>query len=90
MYEFEKQNDFFAQVNWRKMKRGFELMNERHPSAWNLGAFCFFACQAGDRETAAALFGQLGDRYSNPIWDMKVKFDNWKKWALGDGPRPKE
>lgn len=75
-------------VDWARMKQGFEdLMRETPESKWNLSAYCYYACRAGDRETAARLFEQLGDAYAPGLWRTEKMFENYRQWAKGRASR---
>jgi len=60
---FEKSN-----VRWADMKRGFDDMVERYPAAWNLNAYAYFACQAGDYKTMDQVLGRLGKQLIFTVW----------------------
>jgi hypothetical protein len=99
---FWPSNDFnsFAQpgISWPLMKQGFLDVERNYPgSPWNLNNFCKFACIAGDRETARALFKRIGERPyveawvgERPYvkeWDGRKEFEKWREWASVVGPR---
>jgi len=70
-----------AGIDWAKLKQGFEDLVQRTPeSLWNKNAFCYYACMAGDRETARRLFDELQDRYAPSIWSEEA-FAFHKRWA---------
>ena len=50
-------------VDWTKMKQGFEFINEKYPdSMWNQNAFAYFSCLAQDKvSTAKALKKIVGN-----------------------------
>lgn len=73
-------------IQWPLVKQGFEDIERNYPtSMWNLNAFCYYACMAGDRQTARKLFGRIGNRYHLWIWKTKTRFDRSKEWALAGG-----
>jgi WD40 repeat protein len=68
-------------IDWSKMKQGFLDIEKKHPdSHWNLNAFCRFAVQAGDRETANKLFTRLG-AHGDPDWQGYARYELAKEWA---------
>jgi hypothetical protein len=72
-----------ADVDWAKMKQGFEELDKQYPnSIWNLNAFCYFACQAQDKETARTLFQRLGGKVCPEIWGTKTEFAKARIWAI--------
>jgi len=73
-------------IRWPLMKQGFEDIERNYPkSVWNLNAFCYYACMAGDRQTARKLFERIGDRWHLWIWKSRTRFDRSKAWALAGG-----
>ncbi len=69
-------------VDWKKVRQGFRDIERRYPNSnWNLNNFCQFACVAGDRDTAAELFGRIGAAMSLPTWGSRTAFEGWRRWA---------
>ncbi|MDB6173998.1 MAG: hypothetical protein JWL59_3309 [Chthoniobacteraceae bacterium] len=83
-----------TRASWPMVKQGFLDLEKRAPgSLWNLNAFCWYACAARDRETAAELFERLNDRWSKKMWVTQAFFESQKKWAQSttdtdDGSEP--
>jgi WD40 repeat protein len=73
-------------VTWGKLRQGFLDIQKRYPeSRWNANAFCRFAVQAKDRQTADLLFNQIGD-HGDPNWLGSGRFEMAKKWANPSTP----
>jgi hypothetical protein len=86
-----RDDDFFEQYefSWPRMKQGFLDIEKNFPnSLWNLNHFCWFACMAGDRETARELFRRIGDEWVPSVWKSEGRFRLWKKWAEGEAEDP--
>ncbi|MBR0566084.1 hypothetical protein J5J83_08145 [Azoarcus sp. L1K30] len=66
---FEKSN-----AHWADMKQGFEDMVERYPAAWNLNAYAYFACQAGDYNTMNQVLGRLRGQLIFSVWASRKGF----------------
>ena len=71
------------QIDWAKVKQGFaDIEKQFARSDWNLNNFCFYACLAGDRETARELFGRIELAHITPnAWGGRKEFDRWQQWA---------
>jgi hypothetical protein len=82
-YEFNENPFAPAQINWKKMREGFEDIMVRYPDAWNLNNYAKFACLARDKEKARALINKIGSKPLIEAWDQDdVNFTNCQKWAL--------
>lgn len=84
-WSYRKPDDLFreTQYQWSKMKQGFLDIEKSYPhSTWNLNSFCRFACAAGDKETARALFTRIGDRPNLRAWDSPGQYEAAKRWAF--------
>jgi len=70
-------------VDWSKMKAGFEFINETYPnSIWNQNAFAHFACLAGDKSTTAKTLKKIGRDVNLGAWSSPQEFKACKTWAL--------
>jgi len=70
-----------SNVNWSRMKSGFEEIVKRYPDEWNLNNFAYYACQAQDRETAKALFARFTRKFSD-AWNYDdAAYEKCKAWA---------
>jgi hypothetical protein len=81
-----KGEDLFKKtdVSWPKMRQGFIEADKRYPgSLITLNGFAWFACLAGDKETAKGLFARLGDGYDPSVWGNPVLYHRWRDWANG-------
>lgn len=74
--QLEYQGKLFERSNarWTDMKRGFDDMVERYPAAWNLNAYAYFACQAGDYKTMDQVLGRLGNQLIFRVWATRKGF----------------
>lgn len=71
-----------SQLSWPMFKRGEDDIIARYPkSKVNLNYYAFFACAAGDKITARALFQRIGDDYSVRVWGNRVVYDRSRRWA---------
>ncbi len=79
-----------SHANWALMKAGFEDMVNHWPtSAWDMNAYCHFACLAQDKETAKKLFEQLHEKYYPRIWGSLETFQKYEDWASDKTPEKK-
>jgi len=68
-------------VTWTKLREGFLDIQKRYPdSLWNANAFCRFAVQAKDRQTAGLLFERIGD-HADPSWGGYGRYQMARMWA---------
>jgi len=68
-------------VTWQKLRQGFLDIQKRYPdSRWNANAFCRFAVQAKDRQTAGELIKKIGER-GDPNWGGSARYEMAKIWA---------
>ncbi|MEA3213111.1 MAG: hypothetical protein QOE70_6168 [Chthoniobacter sp.] len=80
-----------SRASWPLAKQGFLDLEKQAPrSRRNLNAFCYFACAAGDRETAAQLFARLDNRWDKELWGTEARFEEKKKWALSPPDQDQE
>jgi hypothetical protein len=50
--------------------------------------YCYYACLAGDRSTAASLFQKIDERWEKNIrWTTKHYLE-CEQWATSSGPKP--
>lgn len=74
-------------VSWPRMRQGFIDADNRYPdSVIMLNVFAWYACVAGDKETAKGLFARLGDRHDLSVWGDPVRYDKWRRWATEPEP----
>lgn len=71
-----------ARVSWARVARGMQKLAQQHPTSSVLfSRFAWWAWLAGDRPVAAAVFGRLGDRYEDSIWENRKTYDKVRAWA---------
>ena len=62
-------------AEWSPMKQGFERLMQDYPkSGWNLNAFAYYACMAGDWGTLKALLPKIGDDPAMAIWSQPSRY----------------
>jgi hypothetical protein len=78
-----------TRISYARMKRGFEASLRCHPNyVWEMNSFCYFACIAGDRETAKDHFNKINGRWEKEVWGQQGKFVQWQNWATQNGRAP--
>ncbi len=83
--------EFFrnTRISYQRMKLGFEASLRRYPDyVWEMNSYCYFACIAGDRDTARQLFQKIGDRWEKEVWRQRNYFQQWQDWAVHRGRLP--
>ena len=68
-------NDTFAPgyAQWSRMRQGFKDIVKSYPDNWNINAFVYYACMAGDYETV----GQVAPKITNieiDLWSNPAKY----------------
>lgn len=58
-------------ADWSEMKTSFDAMVDSYPDPWNLNAYAYFACQAGDYATMAGLLNRIGERRAYASWGTR-------------------
>ncbi|HZE58980.1 MAG TPA: hypothetical protein VE085_00295 [Burkholderiales bacterium] len=81
------------QVEWKRMKAGFERMTKDYPDAWNVNNFAHFACMAGDMATVRSLLVTIGDKPIAKAWwnglDYYAACRRYAESASASEPTPK-
>lgn len=83
----DKSINLFAvtKAEWAHMKQGFDDLNSRYPSSWNLNNYAFFACMAQDKGTTRALLKKIGSKAIGEVWDMvPAMYYRCSEWAKSD------
>ncbi len=83
----DKTKDIFAvtKVDWSHMKRGFEDLNSRYPSLWNLNSYAFFACMAKDKSITRELLKKIAGKPVERVWSMvPAMYYRCTEWAKSD------
>jgi hypothetical protein len=63
-------------ADWDRMKRGYELLVERHPrSGYLLNSFAAHACRAGDRESYGTVRRRITKPYYLPAWPTHLSIE---------------
>lgn len=80
--EFEGAMFAPGNVDWTKMKAGFEFMNEHYPNSnWNMNALAHFACLAHDRTTTTRALKAIGEQIAYGAWRSADEVEKCKLWA---------
>lgn len=65
-----------SKANWPRMQRGFNDMLERYPSEWNLQAYAYFACAAGDSIASQSLISRMTHPPILQVWDKQAIYED--------------
>ena len=55
-------------VDWPAMRASFDVLVAQYPDPWNLNAYAYFACLAGDRASTARLLERIGQQVEPLAW----------------------
>ncbi|SHN23394.1 hypothetical protein SAMN05192549_10617 [Duganella sacchari] len=77
-----------SMVDWDDMKTSFDAMVEAYPDPWNLNAYAYFACKAGDYEVMSSLLTRIDDQLVFSVWGQggETEYRNCAK-NIGAGTR---
>lgn len=75
--------DFFApaNVNWKKMKRGFDDLTSRYPEPVNWNAYARFACLAEDRAAAKLALERIKQNVVHEAWLDRDEYNQCNRFA---------
>ena len=57
-----------SMVDWDDMKTSFDALVRAYPDPWNLNAYAYFACKAGDSDVMSALLKRIGEKVVYGVW----------------------
>jgi hypothetical protein len=70
-----------GELDWPKIRTGFDDMVKRYPDSWNLNFFARIACDAGDGPTARRMLALVGDRIEPDAWANRGTYIRCKNLA---------
>jgi len=80
--EFGRNMFLPGNVDWNKMKEGFEFMNKKYPnSIWNRNAYAHFACIAGDKQALRTSLASIKGNINLGAWWSSQQFNLCKSWS---------
>lgn len=81
VYNYIGPNSLHADVDWSKIRVGFDDVVKRYPSAWNLNFYARMACDAGDKPTAKRLLTRIADNVDPSAWASRSAWRRCKNWT---------
>lgn len=70
-----------GELDWPKIRAGFDDVVKRYPDPWNLNFFARMACDAGDKATARRVLARIGDTIEPAAWDNRAAYSRCKNLA---------
>lgn len=71
-------------IAWADVKAGYaEMLRRSSRSPWVQNCMARLALDAGDRETAARMFEEIGADYYSSAWKSRAMFEDYRAKALG-------
>lgn len=61
-------------VDWKRVRAGFEDVIKRYPDRWNLNHYARFACDAGDVETSRRLLLRIRGDLEHVAWQGRAHY----------------
>jgi ankyrin repeat protein len=55
-------------ADWDRMKTSFDALVQAYPDPWNLNAYAYFACKAGDYDVMSSLLKRIDDKLIFTQW----------------------
>jgi hypothetical protein len=81
--EFGQEMFLPGNVDWKKMKSGFDYINKHYPkSMWNQNAYAHFACRARDKKSTAEALKKISNNLNLGAWKSEQEFNECQIWAL--------
>jgi hypothetical protein len=81
------QSDQQLNLSWPRIKKGFAAVEKQNgPTPENQNLMAHMAQSLNDAMAAYKLFAQIGDQWSEDIWQTHSEFESAKKWAQQMGP----
>lgn len=69
-------------VNWVRIRAGFDDLIQRYPSNVNINAYAMLACLAArDKSTTAKLIQRMGSDIVQRLWQDRAQFMHCKSWS---------
>jgi hypothetical protein len=76
-------------IKWPELQKGFEAMMLHYPNSYhNLNQYGYFACMAGDKESARRLIAQIEEGPGHICLIWALQYNEWRAWAFDGGSRP--
>ena len=69
-------------VDWPKIRAGFDDIVKRYPDPWNLNFFARMACDAGDQETTRRVLALVGDKLEPSAWSGRSAYLRCKNLSV--------
>jgi hypothetical protein len=68
-------------VNWKRIRAGFDDIVKRYPDSWNLNHYARMACLAGDAPTARRVLARMKDEVEQTAWPDRVTYRRCVQFA---------
>lgn len=69
-------------VNWPRIRAGFDDLIKRYPDSYNTNAYARLACIAArDKATTAKIIQQIGQDLAPQVWQHRTEFLRCKSWS---------
>ncbi len=70
------------EVNWPRIRAGFDDLIERYPDGYNINAYARLACiAANDKATTAKIIKRIGQDVVPHVWQDRAEFLRCKSWS---------
>lgn len=71
------------EVDWKRIRAGFDDVVKRYPDSWNLNNYAKFACEARDYATAKRVLARIGEDVDSEAWGSRANFVRCRRLAEG-------
>lgn len=74
-------------VNWPRIRAGFDDLVQRYPDSTNLNTYARLACiSALDKKTTARLLQRIAQEIEPQVWESRSEFMRCKNWSREETP----
>lgn len=76
------------QVDWPRIRAGFDDLVQRHPDPYNINTYARLACVAAkDKKATAEVLQRMGNNIVQQAWSSREEFMGCQAWAGGAAAR---
>ena len=74
-----------SMIDWNDMKTSFDALVRAYPDPWNLNAYAYFACKAGDYNVMSDLLKRIDEQLVFSVWGSNGGESEYRRCARNVG-----